>query len=343
MEHIAIDLGSRESQICIRNDAGEILEERRHPTTRLGLFLAKRDPGGRVLLETSSEAFAIAGLARDCGHEVRVVPSSLVRALGVGERKMKNDQRDARKLSEMDCRMEVPSVHIPSATRRDQQARVTARQGLVEARTKLINTVRSYFRTTASAQVKATSKTLAKNTRKRLSQQREGIPDYIESILCVLDSLNEQIAKADEALQQLAAADPVCKRLQTMPGVGPITSVCFATVIDTVDRFESASKLTSYLGLTPGEDTTGFKTKRTSMTKAGSSRTRWVLVQAAWTLVRCRPNDPLTLWFQGVAGRRGKKIAIVALARKMAGILYAMWRDEQPYDPQKAAKVTLPA
>src|SRR6476619_1523729 len=70
MEHIAIDLGSRESQICIRNDAGEILEEKRYPTTRLGLFLAKRDPGGRVLLETSSEAFAIADLARDCGHEV---------------------------------------------------------------------------------------------------------------------------------------------------------------------------------------------------------------------------------------------------------------------------------
>jgi transposase len=338
VEHIAIDLGGRESQICVRNDAGEILEERRHPTTRLGLFLAKREPGGRVLLETSSEAFAVAELARDCGHEVRVVPTSLVRALGVGERKMKNDQRDARKLSEMDCRMEVPSVHIPSAERRDQQARVTARQGLVEARTKLINVVRSYFRTTATAQVKATSKTLAKNARKQLSHRRDGIPDYIESILCVLDSLNEQIAKADEALQALAAADPVCKRLQTMPGVGPITSICFATAIDTVDRFESASRLTSYLGLTPGEDTTGFKTKRTNMTKAGSSRTRWVLVQAAWSMVRCRPNDPLTLWYRGVAGRRGAKIAIVALARKMAGILYAMWRDEQSYDPQKAAK-----
>jgi transposase len=338
VEHIAIDLGGRESQICVRNDTGEILEERRHPTTRLGLFLAKREPGGRVLLETSSEAFAVAELARDCGHEVRVVPTSLVRALGVGERKMKNDQRDARKLSEMDCRMEVPSVHIPSAERRDQQARVTARQGLVEARTKLINVVRSYFRTTATAQVKATSKTLAKNARKQLSHRRDGIPDYIESILCVLDSLNEQIAKADEALQALAAADPVCKRLQTMPGVGPITSICFATAIDTVDRFESASRLTSYLGLTPGEDTTGFKTKRTNMTKAGSSRTRWVLVQAAWSMVRCRPNDPLTLWYRGVAGRRGAKIAIVALARKMAGILYAMWRDEQSYDPQKAAK-----
>jgi transposase len=338
VEHIAIDLGGRESQICVRNDQGEILEERRHPTERLGRYLAKRGPGGRVLLETSSEAFAIADVARECGHEVRVVPSSLVRALGVGERKLKNDQRDARKLSEMDCRMDVPSVHIPSAERRDQQARVTARQGLVEARTKLINIVRSYFRTSGRSQVKATSKTLAKNVREKLVKQPEGVPDYIEHVLCVLESLNAQIEQADAALQELANTDVVCKRLQTMPGVGPVTSVCFATSIDEVDRFESAPKLTSYLGLTPGENTTGFKTKRTGMTKSGSCRARWVLVQAAWTMVRTRPNDPLVLWFHGVAGRRGKKIAIVALARKMAGILYAMWRDEQPYEPRRAAR-----
>jgi transposase len=56
-------------------------------------------------------------------------------------------------------------------------------------------------------------------------------------------------------------------------------------------------------------------------------------------MVRTRPNDPLVLWFQSVAGRRGKKIAIAALARKMAGILYAMWRDGQPYNPRKAAEV----
>jgi transposase len=236
----------------------------------------------------------------------------------------------------MDCRMEVPSVHIPSAERRDQQARITARQALVEVRTKLVNTVRSYFRSVSLSQVKATPKTLPKNVRAKLSRQPEGLPDYIEQILCVLDSINAQIAEADEALKVLANADATCRRLQTMPGVGPVTSLCFAAAIDEISRFQSAPKLTSYLGLTPGENTTGFKTKRIGMTKSGSSRVRWTLVQAAWTMVRARPNDPLTTWFHSVAGRRGKKIAIVALARKMAGILYAMWRDQQPYDPRKA-------
>ena len=78
----------------------------------------------------------------------------------------------------------------------------------------------------------------------------------------------------------------MCKVLQTMPGVGPVTSICFATAIDEVSRFESKDNLASYLGLTPGENTTGFKTKRTGMTKAGSSRVRWTLNQAAWTMVR---------------------------------------------------------
>lgn len=341
MEHIAIDLGSRESQICVRDDSGEIVDERRYTTKHLRKYLSKRKPG-RVLLESSAEAFAVADIAKECGHQARVVPSSLVRALGVGERKLKNDQRDARKLSEMDCRMEVPSVHIPSEEHRDQQARVTARQALVEVRTKLVNTVRSYFRSSGLSNVKATPENLAKNVRGTLQHQLDAVPSFIEQILCVLDSLNAQIAGADRALKVLANADETCRLLQTMPGVGPITSICFAASIDVVSRFENASKLTSYLGLTPGENTTGFKTKRIGVTKSGSVRVRWTLVQAAWCMVRTRPNDPLTSWFQAVAARRGKKIAIVAVARKMAGILYAMWRDQRSYDPQKAV-AALPA
>jgi transposase len=342
MEHIAIDLGGRESQICIRNDGGEILREVRLPTPKLERFLARVEPGARVLLETSAEAFQVAQWARQHGHEPRVVPSSLVRALGVGERGLKNDRRDARKLSEMDCRMEVPSVHIPSARSRERQAEVTSRQALVEVRTKLVNTVRSFVRIKVLPRVKATPETLAKNLRVFLSKHAESIPDHVERLLSVIDELNARIEEADKALKEIAEQDCVCKLLQTMPGVGPITAICFATALDDVQRFESSDKVSSYLGLTPGENTTGFKTKRTGMTKAGSSRVRWTLTQAAWTMMRCRPNDPVVLWFQQVAGRRGKKIAITALARKMAGILYAMWRDQKPYNAGLATKPQLP-
>lgn len=288
-----------------------------------------------MLVESSAEAFQVALWAREHGHDPRVVPSSLVRALGVGERGMKNDQRDARKLSEMDCRMQVPCVHIPSARSRDRQAQVTARLALVQVRTKLVNTMRSFLRMMALPPLRATPNTLAKKLRLLLVNTPQGLPDYVERLLVTIEGLNERIKEADDGLEQIAQQDPVCRLLQTMPGVGPVTAVCFVTGIDDVQRFESAHKVTSYLGLTPGENTTGFKTKRTGLTKAGSSRVRWTLNQAAWTMVRSRPNDPVVQWFQQLAGRRGKKIAIAALARKMASILYAMWRDQAPYNPAK--------
>ncbi len=85
MEHIGIDLGSRDSQVCVRNSAGEIVEEARRPTRDLGPWLATRRPA-RIILETCTEAFRVAGLARLHGHDVRVVAATLVRSLGVGQR-----------------------------------------------------------------------------------------------------------------------------------------------------------------------------------------------------------------------------------------------------------------
>jgi transposase len=338
VEHIAIDLGSRESQICVRNAKGDILDERRYPTPELRHYLAKRAPGARVLVESSAEAFQVADWALQSGHQAKVVPASLVRALGVGERGVKTDKRDARKLSEMDCRMEVPSIHIPSQLRREHHVRVTAREALVTARTKLVNTVRSLCRMQALPRFRATPKTLPKAVRSYFESSPEGIADYVESLLSTIEHLNAEVAKADEALAQIADSDPVCKNLQTMPGGGPVTSVCFAAALDEIGRFESASKVGSYLGLAPGENTTGFKTRRTGMTKAGPGRVRWTLTQAAWSMVRTQPETPLARWFDQVSKRRGKKIAITGLARKMAGILYAMWRDGKAFNPQKATK-----
>lgn len=130
MKHIAIDLGGRESQICVRSEGGEILEERRHATARLGNFLLEREPS-TVILETSCEAFAVADLARRGGHDVRVVPATLVRALGVGKRGTKTDVLDARVLSEASCRLELPSVHVPSMRSREVKAACTSREQLL--------------------------------------------------------------------------------------------------------------------------------------------------------------------------------------------------------------------
>ncbi len=145
MEHIGVDLGSRDSQVCIRNGAGEIVEEMRCRTKHLERLLASRPPG-RVVLETCTEAFRIAGKAQQQGHDVPVVAATLVRSLGVGHRGLKNDVRDARALSEASCRIELPSVHIPSAVSQEVKAICVSREALIKARTQLVSRVRSYVR-----------------------------------------------------------------------------------------------------------------------------------------------------------------------------------------------------
>ena len=119
MDHIAVDLGSRESQLCVRGSDGAMLEERRYPTGMLGQYLATR-PKSRVVVETCSEAFGVADVAVAAGHEVRVVPATLVRSLGVGARRTKTDRRDAQILSEVSCRIDLPSVHIPTRLSRER-------------------------------------------------------------------------------------------------------------------------------------------------------------------------------------------------------------------------------
>lgn len=113
MEHVAIDLGGRESQVCIRAATGDVLLKRKVETSKLPAFL-KRRAKSRVILETCAEAFRIADQALELGHEVRVVPATLVRSLGVGHRGIKTDRRDALALSEVSCRIDLPSVHIRS-------------------------------------------------------------------------------------------------------------------------------------------------------------------------------------------------------------------------------------
>jgi hypothetical protein len=126
MEHLAIDLGGGESQICVRNSDCQIVEERRCRTVALGAYLAGR-PRSRVVMESCSEAFGVADAAWLAGHEVRVVPATLVRSLGVGAGRLKTDGRDAQVLSEVSCRIDLPSVHVPSPQARQRKTLWDAR------------------------------------------------------------------------------------------------------------------------------------------------------------------------------------------------------------------------
>ena len=336
MEHIAIDLGARESQVCVRAESGEILEERRIPTQpqKVRRYLQAR-ARSRVIVETGAEAFWLAEIARECGHEVSVVPSMLAPALGVGRRGLKSDQRDARVLSESSCRLDLPSVHIPAAQTRRLQSRLTMREALVRSRTKLINVIKAYLRTIGE-------RAPTRYGPKWIPTLREKLPHaatHVKPMLDALEALDRSIEEFNHELNELCLHNELAKRLQTVPGVGVVTSLRYLATLDVATRFKNGAAVGSYLGLVPSEHSSGQNQRKGSITKAGSPAMRAVLVQAAWAAWRSRRhgNDPMVRWAREIARRRGKRIAVVALARKQAGILFAIWRDGTRYDRHRAA------
>lgn len=335
MKHVAIDLGSRESQICVREADGRIVEEGKYPTKRLPSMMAGWEPR-RIVMETSAETFLLADAAKQASHEVRIVAATLVRSLGVGARGVKNDQRDARALSEASCRIDLGSVHVPSPASRELKSICGSRELLVATRTMLINNVRGWLRTQLWRVRSGATSSFAERVRAHTANAA-GLPDHIERQLRVIENVSTEIRAADLHVRTLAKTDPVCVSLMTVPGVGPITAARFRAAIDDVTRFGSAHAVQSYLGLTPGESSSSLRERRTSITKAGAPATRMMLIQSAWSAYRTQPDEPMVRWARKIADRRGIQIAIVALARKLAGILFAIWRDGSAYRAERSA------
>jgi transposase len=299
--------------------------------------LEKRPPG-RVVLETCAEAFSVADEAVEAGHDVRVVPATLVRSLGVGARRLKTDRRDAQILSEVSARIDLVSVHIPSLVSRQLKTICGMRESLVSARTKIVNCVRGWLRTQRLSLRGRGVRALPARVRELCIDRFSEVPVHVERMAVAIEQLSALILDANKQVAGLAKQDQRTVNMMTVPGVGPVTSLRYAAALDEVGRFATAHAAESYLGMVPGERSSSDRTVRTGITKAGSTAVRWTLIQAAWSAWRTRPNDPMVRWAQQVALRRGVKVAITALARKLAGILYAIWRDGTRYDPTRGAR-----
>ena len=161
----------------------------------------------------------------------------------------------------------------------------------------------------------------------------------------MMEPLNTQIAVLDAELQRVAETDDHVRLLCTAPQIGPVTASAFASAVDKPERFENGHQVSAYFGLVPSEMSSGEKQRKGRITKAGNTRVRWLLVQAAISIMRVKANETLHLreWATRIAARRGKKTAVVALARKLAGLLFAMLRDGAAYRPprpQEGAELT---
>ena len=214
------------------------------------------------------------------------VAATLVRSLGVGQRGLKNDRRDARALSEASCRIELPSVHIPSIVSQEVKAICVSREAMIKTRTQLVSRVRSYVRSRLGTPLRATPESLPGRVRRALLADAEGLPAHLDRLLTVLEVLSGQIADADVEIKELTANDERMQRLVTVPGAGPVMAARFVAAIDQVDRFPDASSVASYLGLIPGEKTTGFRTRRCRLTRAGAPQVRLRRPQFSWTRIK---------------------------------------------------------
>ena len=156
----------------------------------------------------------------------------------------------------------------------------------------------------------------------------------VRPLVDLLAPLNAALEAADPPIAVTLAADPAAAQPQSVPGVGPLTTATFLAALDTPTRFASAAHVAAYLGLVPREWSSGERQQRGGVTKTGNRRARAMLVQAAWGVWRDRhaASAPLRAWAERLAARRGKRVAVVALARRLSGILFALWRDGTSFD-----------
>jgi len=341
MYHIAIDLGSRKSQISIRQDNGTIINEQKLDTHNIAPFLRCKEPG-RVILETCAEAFAVADVVKKIGLEPVVVPATLAPLLGVGQNGIKNDINDANILSMASCgfaaaKLPMPSVHIPSQQSRERKSQIGMRQTMVECRTAMLNSVHGWLRSNLIMVPTGEAEFFPQRVRLALQSSNRSMPDFVEEQLKAIENQSASINKMTAAIAKIAKSDPICQLLMSTPGVGSIISVAFASVIDDVNRFPNAKTVASYLGLIPGEVSSSTRERMTGITKRGPELLRQLLVQASWVMWRTRPGDPMVKWAHAIADRRSKQVAITAMARKLSGILFAIMRHGVSFKPNKAA------
>lgn len=230
----------------------------------------------------------------------------------------------------------IPLAHVLSPHRRQLRRWLGVRRSLVEARANLVTTLRGLAREQGLRFPSCPSENFAKNFRN--GKHPAELSALLEAGLETLEVITAELDGVERKLVELCAGEPISQLLTTAPGVGLTVASAFVSVIDDARRFRSAHEVESYLGLVPSEDTTGGRRRLGAINKHGNPYVRALLVQAAWSLWRTAgASDPLRLWTDAIAERRGRRIAVIGLARRIAGVLWALWRDGTVYDPTHLA------
>lgn len=334
----AIDLHLRRSQIRIVDAEGRVILDRRIETTGEGVDEVFRGQARmRVLLESSTDSEWVALHLEACGHEAVVADPNYAAMYASRTRRIKTDRRDVAALAEA-CRLGVyRRAHRVSVGQRRRRQQLRIRRQIIRVRTQLINLLRATLRQEGLRCASGPTKSVLR----RLADM--SLPQEVATVLApmtaLLEAVQVQAQRADAVVTREAAADPLVRRLQTVPGVGPVVALTFQATLDTPDRFGGdARRAAAFVGVVPTEHSSGEHQRRGGITKLGSRELRAVLIQASWVVWRSSTPRAAALrrWAHALGDRRGRRVAIVALARRLVRILFAMWRDGSTFRPPAA-------
>ena len=309
---------------------GELQERRlQHPEEAEKFYRALAAAGQKVWvgMEASGHARWFERLLAELQFELWIGDAAEIRTKRV--RKQKTDRQDAQLILKLMLKDDFPQIWVPSWENRDLRQLLWHRHRMVQARTRIMN------------QLQAVALNEGLRCKKRL--WREAGREQLEAfrlapwasrrrrdLLELLDRLNPTITDLTQTIEQEAEKCPEAQRLMTHPGVGPLTALAFVLIIGRAERFQCGKQIASYLGLVPLEESSGNRRRLGHITKQGNALLRFLLVEAAQVSVRSIPE-----WrnkYFHLMMRRGRKIAKVAMARRLAVQMFWMWRKGWDYE-----------
>jgi len=317
----------------VDTDTGELQERRlehREEAEKFYRGLGVQGMRVRVGMEASGHARWFERLLGELNFELWIGDATEIARKR--ERKQKTDRQDAQHILRLLLKDDFPRIWIPSWENRDLRQLLWHRHRMVQARTRILN------------QLQAVALNEGLRCKKRLWREhgREQLESFRlapwasrrrQDLLALLDRLNPTIAELSQAIEHEAEKFPEARWLMTHPGVGPLTALAFVLIIGRAERFQCGKQIASYLGLVPLEDSSGNRRRLGHITKQGSSMLRFLMVEASQVTVRSLP-EWRSKYFH-LMMRRGRKIAKVAMARRLAIRLYWMWRKGWDYEQVK--------
>ena len=333
---IGMDLGDRNSRYCILSSEGEILREGQVATTKAEMIKTFSRLGrARIAIEVGTHSPWVTRLLQSLGHEVIVANPRQVKLITESSRK--DDRLDAQtlaRLARIDPQLLRPIQHRSEKAQTALMV-IRVRAALLSARTSLVNVARGLAKSLGERLPKCDADQMGVPQGESLPPNVQGV---LEPLLKEVESLTEKIKDRDQKIEQIARENyPETTLMQQVGGVGPLIALTFVLTVENKDRFQKSRDIGCYLGFRPRRSDSGQRQPQLRITKEGDPYLRTMLVQGAHDIISRRgPDTDLKRWGLRLAergGKRGKKKAVVAVARKLGILLHRLWVTGEVYEP----------